>query len=431
MFCLTNENSFYFYSKTIKLAEAKSLFRGYSVNGTLKYDDVLKNNVMKTFILASTNRMQTKHGLFLFANEINRYMVPYNMITLANETINKAKHLEDQETMLRNFSFYFFKKNSTLRDDIGLFNQNTYYEYFLDYSTIEYPAFYGCYNNVFVTDNFHEEFDSYSDLDWIRTLYKGNLTEGIDYVMRNHIDRIVDRDYNTFLIQNDHMREILVNIQRIIFWIIDDLYKNIEIKYDFNYDAYFLQYKNYSKSYNDDEEDENYDDSDDEYDEDYDEYNDEEYGESDDNIYTSYHVDSYLNFILDKNRGDFILDLSFTYYLQYSGLDIETYSYSLFELKIKLMRDRKDIKFSIHININADEIYNKSDLLVIYKQKNKEIVNVFCDYEKDIKEGQFVDFHSFDANQDSKYLTQLNEIDKLVSEIVPKKININFNMIVS
>lgn len=473
MFCLINENRFYFYSRTVNVYKTRDFFQAYLISEAFKKSGLLNNNVIKTFILPPINRIQIKNQFVFFTNEINKYMLPYNMLTLINEAVRKSKHDESQELMKRDFSFYFLNKNLTLRDDIISLSQYNSYEYSPNYDAHKHPFFYGCYNNVFITDNFNEESSFHYDLDWIRTIYKENFSEAIDYVIRNHIDRIESENHDSFLIQSEYVKEILVNINNLISLIIDDLYAEINIKYNFEQDAYLLKYNNYSKSYDNSDEDYNDndyyddDDTDDDYDneeygdyddedyddddyyddadnEEYDDYNEEDdyedYGyddedydennESDDTIYTSYNIYSYLNFILDKNRGDFIFDLSSNYYVQYSGLDKESYSYSLFDLRIQVMRAKQYVKFYITININADEIYDKAELEVIYKQKDKEKVVVLCDFNKNISENKFTDFYFLNTNQDAKYMQLINEIDKIIHELEPKKINIDFSRIV-
>lgn len=385
MFCLNKENVFHVYSKTLNKA-FKNKIQYRTIYTNIKSQDILDNNVMNTFISSFINRINKKNIHFLYPNEINKIMIPYNMISFLNDSLISKK---ENKKINRNFISYVLKKNITLRDDINLVNSDTIYEYSADYNNNRMPDIYGCYNNVFLSDNFHQEIDFSHK--YVETFYKSHFMEIIENVMTNHIDRINENYNSRFFIESIHIKEILIKVYEIIYMAIEDIYNQIDIQYSAN-DAL-------------------YDD-------------------------LSYHTDSFLNFIIDKNIGDFIFDLYFIFYMQKyyydSDSDIDTDTdtdnqfYNFFVLTIQVMRTKKDIKFFIKIQINADNTYDKVNLIIEYNQENKDTVQVFCDIDDEITEKEFEDFHIINASENENYVGLLNEIDNILSKSILKKININF-----
>ncbi|MEM5877869.1 MAG: hypothetical protein QXF12_03225, partial [Candidatus Aenigmatarchaeota archaeon] len=267
MFCLSKENVFYVYSKTLNKS-FKNQLKYKTIYANIKYD-ILDNNIMKTFISSFINKVNKKNIYVVYPNEINKIMIPYNMISFLNYILDSTKKNKNEEYINRNYIYYVLKKNIALRNDINMFNINTRYKYSVDYDSSRMPNIYGCYNNVFLSDNFHEEIDY--DYGYTETFYKSHFIGIIENVMTNHIDRINENYNRGFFIESIHIKEILIKVCEIIYMAIEDIYNQIDIEYNANNVLY-------------------------------------------DDV--SYHTDSFLNFIIDKNAGDFIFDLYFTFYMQ-------------------------------------------------------------------------------------------------------------------
>lgn len=392
---------------------------------TLNKDDASRNQYEQRYI------NQDKVLFFTFNNikknsvklkdlkTINLLMITYNMLSFLNTNsysdilLKTNDDINRKNLIYRDFMTYIQVKNWKIKNDFELISDKIEYKFDLDmkykykfnlYSkgTIGKSLLYGYLNYIFIIGEDSNSFDQDAGYhqNYSMSDFRGNL---YDFLIK-YIDNVISK--SEYLLKSDSLGDILLSIHELVYSYLEDIDKiGLEFYYPINMDSIASYYE------------------DDYYEDDYDE--DEEY------ISIDSHVNSDLNFVLERDVKDFIFYYDSDVYVTVYKNDADAYDGSPIGFSLNVAKHKQILKIRLVISFYLDSTYDEFYIKESYEKPNEKRTKKITakNNEEGITKHNISYYKEIDLSDISnkKYINIINEINNHIDNILDGKILIGIN----
>ncbi|MEM4483899.1 MAG: hypothetical protein QXS19_08275 [Candidatus Methanomethylicia archaeon] len=388
------------------------------------------NIIMDSLLFYAFDNVEKKSLNLKDLRTINMLMNIYNMLSFLNDDTYKDillktnNDINSKGVVYRDFMSYIQLKKWRVKNDFELISDKVNYKFdleakyrykfnFFSKNTIYKSILYGYLNYIFLIgeesygiDQDSGYYSNYSMSDFMSNFH--------DFLVR-YIDNVILR--SKYASKLDSLGDVLFSIYELISLYLED---TDNIKLAFYYPINMDSIDSYSEEYYDEDYDEEYDE---EYDED--SYEDEEYTSIDVNVNSS------LNFVLERDTRDFIVNYDSDIYVTVYKNDTDAYDGVPIGFSINVAKHKRLLKIRFVVNFYLDTTYDEFEVKKMTKKYDRKLIKKIKleDSSKRINKYDITFYKEVDLNDISnkKYIKVVKEIDSHIDKILDGKMLIGDN----